>query len=105
MATDDNHDKPTDAYELMRANQGVDHVELDGKRYDFKQGNGMMFRVKDRGLAMAIAQKYPKQVLAQRVNYPSPADRGHRYTFAVPELPWHKKGKADATQEGQEERR
>ena len=93
MATDDTHTKPTEAYEVIAAQPEVPKtLEVDGKRYDFRD-SGMM-RIADRGLAMAIRDKYGKGsapgVTVTKVNHPAPADRGHRYFFSVPELPWRK---------------
>ena len=94
MATDDTHTKPTEAYEVIAAQPDVGKsLEVDGRDLKFR-GNGMM-RIKDRGLAMAIKDRYGKGpmpgVTVTKVNYPGQADRGHRYFFgSMPEMPWKK---------------
>ena len=93
MATDDTRTSASDAYEIIKAQPNTpDVIEVDGKPMQFRD-NGMM-RVKDRGLAMDIRNKYGagKQpgVTVTRVNYPSAHDRGHKYFFSVPELPWRR---------------
>lgn len=106
-STDDN-DKATtgQAYEIIRATKETPPVlEVDGKIMRFPRVKGNMMRVKDRGLAMAIRDQYgsgrrPK-VTVTKVSYPDEHDRGHKYFFSVPEMPWHKgarNGKAE-TQE------
>lgn len=91
MATDDNTVKTGDAYEIIKADPNLPNtLEVNGKEYKFRP-NGMM-RVKDRGEAFAIREKYGRgrmpQVTTTRVNVPHPSDRGHKYFFAVPEMPW-----------------
>lgn len=57
--------------------------------------------VKDAGLAKQIEQEFGHKggngevaVIEVDNNHLHEADnRGHRYTFTVPELPWHKKGR------------
>lgn len=94
MATDDNTNSASDAYEIIAAQPNTPkELEVDGKRYKFRP-NGMM-RVKDRGEALAIRERYGKGkrplVTTTKVNYPGAADRGHRYFFGqMPAMPWHK---------------
>jgi hypothetical protein len=75
---------------VIKANKDPDFkgVELDGKRYKF--GNDNWFRVPgDPGLANALRQKVGMNATVTRVRYPKPADRGHKYFFQTPRLPWH----------------
>lgn len=100
MATDDTSTKSTEVYEVIAAREDTPKaLEVDGKRYNFRD-SGLM-RLQDRGLAMAIRDKYgtgkAPGVTVTKVNYPGHADRGHRYFFTVPEMPW-KRGR-DAVQE------
>jgi hypothetical protein len=110
MATDDTRTSASDAYEIIKARPTLpDTLEVDGKSYDFRTdplaGGGMM-RVKDRGLAFAIRDKYGKgrapDVTVTRVKYPDAHDRGHRYFFTVPEMPW-KKARTEMGQEARPE--
>ncbi len=93
MATDDTTVRTGDAYEIIKADPKLPNtLEVNGKEYKFRD-NGMM-RVKDRGEAFAIREKYGKgkrpAITTTRVNYPHPSDRGHKYTFAGIAMPWHR---------------
>jgi hypothetical protein len=46
------------------------------------------FSVDDEKVAAEIREEYPRDVTVTRVNASHPADRGHKYFFTVPELPW-----------------
>jgi hypothetical protein len=46
------------------------------------------FAVSDERVAAEIREEYPRDVTVTRVNAHHPSDRGHRYFFTVPELPW-----------------
>lgn len=106
-STEDN-DKATtgQAYEIIRATKDTPGaLEVDGKTMRFPRVKGSMMRVKDRGLAMAIRDQYgsgrrPK-VTVTKVNYPDVHDRGHKYFFSVPEMPW-KRSKDNGNAETQE---
>lgn len=105
MATDDNNTSVSDAYEIVRASDTTPKtLEVDGKNYKFR-GNNMM-RVKDRGLAFSIRDKYGKgknpDIIVNRVNYPDHRDRGHRFFFGqMPEMPWKRNKDAASNQMGQ----
>ena len=84
--TDDGH-----VYEVIQAVQRPVNVEVDGKEMPF--GRDGAFRVRDSGVADEIRAKYSAkkgEVTVTRVKYPHIADRGHKYFFAVPAMPWHK---------------
>jgi len=66
----------------------MDGVEVGGKQMKF--GREGWLRVKDPGVADAIRQKYGNVVTVTGVRAPDVHDRGHRFHFSVPELPWHK---------------
>lgn len=91
MATDDTHTKPTETYEIIKATQRpLDGINIDGREMRFNQSGA--FRVKDRGVAMAIGQKHRGEVTVTKIAAPAPADRGHKYFFgAMPEMPWKRK--------------
>jgi len=90
MATDDTKTRPDEAYEVIAAQPSTPKaLELDGNEYKFRD-SGMM-RMKDRGLAMAMREKYGRGITVTKVRYPHEADRGHRFTFSVPEMPWKRK--------------
>lgn len=48
------------------------------------------FMVKDEAVANEIRKNYPRAVTVTRVHTPHPMDRGHRYFFSCPAMPWHK---------------
>ena len=48
------------------------------------------FSVKDEKVASEIRKKYPRSVTVSRVTDYHPSDRGHKYFFSCPEMPWHK---------------
>ncbi len=63
-------------------------VEVGGMRMKF--GREGWLRVKDPGVANAIREKYGNTVTVTGVRAPDVHDRGHKFHFSVPELPWHK---------------
>ena len=96
-ATLDNDKSTTgQAYEIIKADNNLSNLEVDGKTYRFPRVHGSMLRVKDRGLAMAIREKYGSgrtpDVTVTKVAYPDIRDRGHRYFFGqlTKPLPWHR---------------
>ena len=48
------------------------------------------FAVDDESIANEIRQKYPRTVTVSRVSAHHPSDRGHKYFFSCPAMPWHK---------------
>ena len=77
-------------HEVIHAVQRPVQVEVDGKEMPF--GRDGAFRVRDSGVADEIKAKYGNkgEVTVTRVKYPHISDRGHKYFFSVPELPWNK---------------
>ena len=71
----------------------LEGVEVGGKQMKF--GRDGWLRVKDPVLANDIRQKYGNTVTVTGIRAPDVHDRGHKFHFSVPELPWHKKEKAD----------
>lgn len=65
-------------------------LELDGKQYKFNKSGHMM--IKDQKVARALQQKYPLDIAVGGVRSPHVADRGHKYFFTSPGMPWHKYG-------------
>ena len=78
-------------HEVIQAVRRPVHVKVDGKYMPF--GRDGAFRVKDPGVAAEISAKYGGKngdVTVTKVKYPHISDRGHKYFFSVPELPWKK---------------
>ena len=48
------------------------------------------FMIRDESVAAEIREKYPKAVTVTRVNSHHASDRGHKYFFSCPGMPWHK---------------
>ncbi len=47
------------------------------------------FLINDPVVANEIRNEHPRDVTVTRMRYPSEADRGHRYHFSCPAMPWH----------------
>lgn len=73
-------------YAVIKATNRHQAIDIDGRVMAYGEKSGGLF-VKDSGLAAEIEARYEKHgdavVIRQPVREP-----GHRYTFAVPELPW-----------------
>ena len=66
---------------------GFNGVNVGAKDLSFnKEGR---FTVKDEAMASAIRKKYPRTVTVSRVTDNHPSDRGHKYFFSCPAMPWH----------------
>ena len=63
----------------------------------FPWGPQHAFHVKDAGEAEALKQKYGHRLDYARMKSPDVHDRGHKYVFQVPTLPWKEN---HAAQEG-----
>ena len=63
-------------------------VEAGGKVMPFNAEGRLA--VDDEAVAAEIREKYPRTATVTRVTASHPSDRGHKYFFSVPELPWHK---------------
>ena len=48
------------------------------------------FAVSDEGLAADIRKNNPHNLTVTRVTASHPSDRGHKYFFSCPAMPWHK---------------
>ena len=68
-------------------NPHMKFLELNGKKYRFNKDGNMV--VKDQVVARALQQKYGMDIAVGGVRYPHMADRGHRYFFTSPGMPWH----------------
>ncbi len=95
-------------YEGVKSTTADFVPNIDGKVIPFdKRGT---FRVKDKGLADEIQAKYgTENVIVDPTRIPDMADRGHKYFFTVPEMPWKRSqhnGNKEESQEsaGQENR-
>ena len=49
------------------------------------------FLISDETVANEIRQEHPRDVTVTRMRYPGASDRGHKYFFSCPEMPWHQK--------------
>ena len=47
------------------------------------------FTVSDESVASEIRKKYPRTATVTRVSSYHPSDRGHKYFFSCPAMPWH----------------
>ena len=75
-------------YIVQRVWQGPDTAQVDiGDRRMKWNKQGRML-VNDPAVANAIRQKYGNDVTVTRMRYPDAHDRGHRYIFTMPEMPW-----------------
>ncbi len=54
------------------------------------------FSVDDEAVASEIREKYPRTVTVSRVSKYHPSDRGHKYFFNCPALPWHEESRQEA---------
>ena len=48
------------------------------------------FATSDEGLASSIRKEYPRDLTVTRVSAYHASDRGHKYFFSCPSMPWHK---------------
>lgn len=63
--------------------------------------------VRDASLAREIQQENPHELVVTRMQTDHPSDRGHRYVFTVPEMPWkrqHREAEAQESQKAQAEK-
>ena len=75
---------------VTKATQSPDFnaVEIGEKVMPFD--NQFRFSVSDPGIADAIRQKHRWDVAVTRFKADDPADRGHKYMFTMPGVPWAK---------------
>ncbi len=68
-------------------NRNFQGVKAGGKdmRFD-REGR---FLISDEVVAGEIRKEHPRDVTVTRMRYPDVADRGHRYFFQCPKMPWH----------------
>ena len=67
--------------------KGINYGE---KKFNFnKEGR---FVLTDEKVAREVQKMHPRDLAVTRVNTFHPSDRGHRYFFSVPEMPWKKQG-------------
>ena len=53
------------------------------------------FVVSDESVANEIRNKYPATTTVTRVTANHASDRGHKYFFSCPAMPWHEQEKED----------
>ncbi len=80
----------SDRYEILPYTPGMatETLELGEKKYPW--GAQGAIHVKDGGEAQALQEKYDGRVITMKVQSPDIHDRGHRYFFSMPGLPWAK---------------
>ena len=89
---------------VTKATQSPDFnaVDVGDKHMPFdKEGR---FAITDEGVANAIRQEHRWDVAVTRFKSDDPADRGHKYVFTVPEMPWKRGSNGKAKGEEKEER-
>ncbi len=74
-------------HKAVKGMHGFTKVKAGGKVMPFN-GEGRLV-VGDESVANEIRQKYPRTTTVTRVNNHHPSDRGHRYFFSCPAMPWH----------------
>ncbi len=68
-------------------NRNFKGVKAGGKDMLFnKEGR---FLINDEVVANEIRNEHPRDVTVTRMRYPDVADRGHKYFFSCPKMPWH----------------
>ena len=73
-------------HKAIRGNAQFNKIHAAGKDMPFNREG--RFMVSDEKVASEIRQKYPRAATVTRVNTPHSADRGHKYFFRCPEMPW-----------------
>jgi hypothetical protein len=83
--------------ESHRNHKWVVHKAIRGTQKGVRVGDkDLMFNkegrfvVGDEGLAADIRKNYPQEVTVSRVTASHASDRGHKYFFSCPAMPWHK---------------
>lgn len=80
------------------ATSSLDNPVVTGKGH-LKPDEYGRFTTHDKALADEIRAQYPKDYVVTRVRASHPSDRGHKYVFTVPELPWKRDGGAKEIEE------
>ena len=82
--------------EAHRDHKWIIHKAIKGDQKGVRVGDkNLMFNregrfvTSDEGLASDIRKAHPQAVTVTRVTANHPSDRGHKYFFRVPEMPWH----------------
>jgi hypothetical protein len=86
--------------ENWRDHKWIVHKAIKGNQKGVRVGDkDLMFNkegrfvVGDEGLAADIRKNYPQEVTVSRVTASHSSDRGHKYFFSVPAMPWHREQK------------
>ena len=93
MAPDYNPDK-----EAHRNHKWIVHKALNKDGFNGVRAGGKVlpfdsqgrFAVSDESVAKEIRNRYPRSATVTRVTADHASDRGHKYFFTCPEMPWHK---------------
>lgn len=65
--------------------RGINYGE---KKFNFNKDG--RFVLNDESIAREVQKLHPHDLAVTRVTVNHPSDRGHRYFFSVPSMPWHK---------------
>ena len=83
--------------EAHRDHKWIVHKAIRGTQKGVRVGNrDLMFNrdgrfvTSDEGLASSIRKEHPQAVTVSRVTANHASDRGHKYFFTCPAMPWHK---------------
>src|SRR3989304_7807524 len=84
-----------------------DFIGIGGEGRFMKFGSSGAFTTRDPGLARSIDKKYGRrggtgEVVVVEVDDERQFERGHRYVFTMPEMPWKRKGPAEKPEKGNE---
>ena len=74
-------------HKAIKGNPAFDRVKIDGKEMPFNREG--RFSVSDEKVANEIREAYPRLATVSRVSTYHPSDRGHKYFFSCPAMPWH----------------
>ena len=82
--------------EAHREHKWIVHKAIKGSQKGVRVGDkDLMFNregrfvTSDEGLASDIRKNYPQAVTVTRVTSNHSSDRGHKYFFTCPAMPWH----------------
>ena len=89
--------------EAYRDHKWIVHQSSHGKHLkgvraagkDMRFNRERRFSIKDEAVAAEIRKKYPRTVTVSRVSDYHPSDRGHKYFFSCPKMPWHEEGRGE----------
>ena len=75
-------------HKAIKGNASFNKIHAAGKDMPFNREG--RFAVSDEKVASEIREKYGRTATVTRVSSYHPSDRGHKYFFTCPAMPWHK---------------